>query len=128
MNFGVTQRADGTAELTWEKPTDIRVLLFNSLNIRRGIMINLPNFGLDLSDIKKVTDENVTLIEERIRNAVQWIQDTGKAKSIDVIVEKDNTDFTRINYRVDAVQADGVPVFIEDFVTVGGPADGFTIS
>ena len=127
MDFSIVEGDNGIVEMTWDKPTDISTNIYLSLNIKKGSIFNNPDFGLDLSDIKKVTDNNIDLIKERLEKALQWLIGVGKAKSVIVIVEKDLKDIYRINYKIEAIQADGIPIVISNFKRVGGPADGFSI-
>lgn len=127
MDYSITQGSEGTPELSWSKPTDITTNIYTSLNITKGSLFNMPDFGLDLSDIRKVTANNINLIRTRLETALAWLLDVGKAKSITVIVEKDNRDIHRINYKVEALQADGIPVTVTNFRTVGGADDDFAI-
>lgn len=127
MNFGIDIDSTGVGTMTWEKPTDISTNIYWSLNIDQGRMFNNPGFGLQLDDIKKVTTNNVNLIQQRVESALQWLLNTKRAKSIDVIVERDTTDPNRINWKVTAEQADGFPVVVESFRTIGGPSSGFTV-
>lgn len=119
MDYSIIQGADGNPEFSWDKPTDITTNIYTSLIVRKGALFNMPNFGLDLSDISKVTDNSINKIHSRLHVALQWLIDVGKAKSIDITVERDTTVNNRINYKVEAVQADGIPVTVDSFQTVG---------
>jgi len=115
------QGTNGVAVMTWEKSTDIGNLLYFSVNIQKGLLFNLPNFGLNLSDIKKLTTDKIALIQGRVEKSVQWIQDIGRARSIEVIVEPNTQSIGRVDIQIKAIQADGTPVDINTFRTVGGP-------
>ena len=119
MNFGIEQGVDGVWRMTWERPTDISGLVWLSLNIEQGAFFNSPNFGFKLSDIKKITASNIQLIKTRAELALQWLLDTGKAKAIDVIVERDTQDYNRINWRAEIEQADGLTLTSSGFKTIG---------
>jgi len=127
MDFALQQGANGTTEMSWDKSTDIFNLLWFSVNLPKGSMFNLPDFGLNLSDIKKLTDDKIELIKGRLEKSTQWIIDIGKAKSITVIVEKNTQSIGRVDIFLSAIEADGTPVDVNTFRTVGGPEDGFTI-
>jgi hypothetical protein len=127
MHFSITQGANGNPVMSWDQPEDISTNIYTTLGIKKRSWFLNPSFGLDLSDIKKVTVNNIDLIKSRIIKALQWLLDSGKAKSITVIVEKDLRDTGRINYKVEAIQANGIPVTVSYFRTVGGPDDDFTI-
>lgn len=127
MEYSIIEGANGNPEVSWDKPDNISTLIYTSTQIPKGKLFNMPDFGLDLSDIKKVTVNNINKIKSRIEAALKWLLETGKAKTIKVIVEKDSSDLSRINYKVEAVQADGIPVTVSYFRTVGGADDSFTI-
>lgn len=127
MDYSINQGANGNPEVSWDKPDNITTAIYTSLLIKKGKLFNMPEFGLDLSDIKKVTANNINKIKSRIEKALQWLKETKKAKTINVIVEKDNSDISRINYKIEAIQADGIPVTVSYFRTVGGANDSFTI-
>lgn len=127
MNFGIDIDSTGVGTMTWDKPTNIATNIWWSLNIDQGSMFNNSSFGLKLNDIRKVTDNNVALIKQRIEAATNWLLTTGKASSIDVIVERDTQDRNRINWKVEAVQNDGIPITVTSFRTVGGPSSTFSV-
>lgn len=127
MDFSITEGENGNPEVSWDKPDNITTAIYTSTQIPKGKLFNMPEFGLDLSDIKKVTANNINKIKSRIEKSLQWLKETRKAKSINVIVEKDSSDISRINYKVEAIQADGIPVTVSYFRTVGGADDSFTI-
>lgn len=112
--------------MVWTRPTDISGLVWLSLELENGQFFNMPNFGLKTKDIKKITANNIEMLKQRVKDALQWLLDTGKAKSIDVVVERDSVDYNRINWKVEAVQADGLPIEASGFRTVGGPSSGFS--
>jgi len=127
MDFALEQDANGLVKMSWEKSTNIFNLIWFSLNIPVKFQFNNPNFGIDLSDIKKLTDDKIALIQGRYEKALQWIVDIGKANSMNIDVEKDTNITGRVNIRVVMIQADGTPVPYDTFKAVGGPEDGFTI-
>ena len=122
MDFAIIQGKNGVSEMSWEKSTDIGNLLYFSINIQKRTLFNDPDFGLDLSDLKKVTDSTVDIIKNRIEKAVKWIVDIKRAVYIDVIIEKNLQTIGRIDISVTALQADGTPVELNTFRSVGGAA------
>ena len=122
MDFAIIQGKNGVSEMSWVKSTDIGNLLYFSINIQKGTLFNDPDFGLDLSDLKKVTDSTVDIIKNRIEKAVKWIVDIKRAVYIDVIIEKNLQTIGRIDISVTALQADGTPVELKTFRSVGGAA------
>lgn len=119
MNFALVMGPDGVWRMTWDRPTDISGLVWLSLNIEQGNFFNLPNYGLKTSDIRKVTANNITVLKQRVEQALAWLITTGKAKDLTVIVERDSSDYSRINWKVEITQADGLPLTVTGFRTVG---------
>ena len=127
MNFGIAVDSAGVGTMTWAKPTDIGTNIWWSLNIDQGAVFNNVEFGFKVDDIKKVTAGNIGLLTQRVEKALQWLLNTGKAQSVEVLVERDSLDFNRINWKVTAVQADGFPITVTSFRTIGGPSGGFSV-
>ena len=119
MNFNIVQGSEGIAELDWAKPTDIFTNVFISMNVQKGSLFTDPNFGLDLSDIKKVTDSKVLLIEKRIIAALSWLLEVGKARALKVVVQKNQLVYNRVDIKIEIIQADNVPFTIDSFIIVG---------
>ncbi len=128
MDFSITIDAlDGVPTMSWTKSSDISTNVWYTTNTEKGTFFQNPDFGVKLRDINKVTDNNIDLIKQRLEKAYNWLLTTGKAKQLKVIVEKDSRSVYRVNYKIEIYQADGVPVSISDFVTVGGASDSFTL-
>lgn len=128
MNFKIDINNDGSASMSWDQSDDISTNVWLSLNIEQGQQFNNKKFGLKTSDINKINDFNVNLLRKRIENAISWLVSVGKATSATYIVERDKYDTSRINYQIEITQADGIPITVNNFITVGGPSGGFTIS
>jgi phage gp46-like protein len=58
------------------------------------------------------------VVRERIRRALRWILDLGRATRMDVETGRDARNPARINVRIEAVQADGRQVSYDTFVEV----------
>jgi len=119
MNFKIVQGSDGIAEFDWGQPTDIFPSVFNSLNVKKGSLFTAPNFGLDLSDIRKVTDSKVLLIKKRISTALAWLIEVGKARAVKVAVERNNLTYNRVDVSIEVIQSDSFPITIDTFIIVG---------
>lgn len=127
MNFEISIDSTGRGAMTWDKPSDISTNIWWALNTNTGSLINNPGFGLQIDDIKKVTTNNINLMKQRIESSLQHLLDIGKADAINVIVERDTLDRNRINYKVTAFQADGIPIVVDGFKTIGGPSSSFSV-
>ena len=119
MDFKVLLDADyPTGGLTFTKNTDIRTSIYNSINVKKGSFFQDREFGCDLYLIKKLTAANLLLARQYIQEALKWLLETGRATSIDVIVEKDLSDSNRMNIKVTAKQPDGLILTFEQFQAV----------
>lgn len=127
MDFQIVQGNNGVADIDWVKSDGITNAVYLSIMIQKGTLFNKPNFGLDLSDIKKLTDDKIPLIQGRCEQALKWMVDIGKARSFEVSVLKNTKAIGRVDISARVIKADGTPVDVDTFRTVGGPPDGFTI-
>lgn len=107
----------GHPELTWEQETTILTDMVLSILVPRGAFFHDPNFGLPELP-KKLTPENIPLVRQRFQEALQWLINTGKAKSIDIIAEQDEDWPNRVNIAARAVQSNDQLVTYETFVEV----------
>lgn len=122
MDFSIIQGDNGRLKMSWDKPADITTNIFSSITIKKGSFFSNPDFGLDLSDIRLVTDENINEIKDRFYSALKWLIDSGKAKSVKVEAYKNNNDVTRVDFKLSIVQSkDNQTITITAFKTVGGP-------
>lgn len=119
MNFAIINGAQGTGLMTWEKPQDIRGNVWLSMNIKKGSLFTDKNFGLDLTDIDKITENNIEKIQKRIEQALNWLLVTEKARAISVEIDRDNLNISRLNIRIEVIQSDSVPIVITNFIEVG---------
>ena len=125
MNNKIESGPDGMAVMSWDLSEDISTSIWWSINTPYSTQFNNPDFGLDMSGITNTTEKKRVLFKNRIEKAVKWLLDIGKAKKITVIVEKDLKNIYKFNYKIDAIQADGIPISVIGFQTVGGPSSGF---
>lgn len=93
---------NGFPELSYERDDTIATDIALSLLVRRGAFFADPGFGLPELP-KKLTDQNVALVSDYCRQALQWLKDIGRAKSIEVLAERVRPD--RVSVLVTAVQA-----------------------
>lgn len=133
MNFNVIT-VNGKAVPTYDKATDIRPDVYNALNIRkrsptqRGSWFMFPDFGLDLSNIKVVTNETVALFKQEIEKALAYLIDALKVARLVVTTEVDPQDRNRINARIEIIQLSQIPMLFVAFVCVGGPSPEFSVT
>lgn len=108
----------GLGRMTFEKDDTILNNIYLSLAVSQGSFFQNPEFGsrLHLLQRAKNTDTSSALAEDYCREALQWLLDIGKAKSIDISTERETPD--RLKVLVEATQADERKVNFETFVEV----------
>ncbi|MDP2166777.1 MAG: phage GP46 family protein [Thermodesulfovibrionales bacterium] len=114
MDFRIDMK-DGLPEMTFEKAGNIGNNIFLSLGIQKGSFFQNPEFGSRLHELKKNTARSAALAKDYTLEALKWLKDTGRAKEIEVSVER-KTD--RLEMLVEVTQADGVKISYETFVEV----------
>jgi len=87
-----------------------------SLAIRKGEWWLEPDFGLDLPRKAKNLSLTPELVKAKAQEALKWIQDLGRARSIEVEAKRASGE--RIDMKIVAVQADGRDVTFETFAEV----------
>lgn len=115
-DFGITITGV-SADLSWEPQETILNNVYLSLIIRRGAFFQNPGLGsrLYLLERAKNTERTARLAEEYIREALQWLLDTGRATKVDVQIERGKT---RLRAAVAVTQADGLVVSYERWIEV----------
>lgn len=127
MDYSIKVDNNGIGQMSWDKAEDITTNVWYSTNIEQGSFFQNFDFGLLLRDINKITDSTIDLFKQRLESAVNWLLNIERADKIDIIVEKDQRDINRVNYKIEITPADGFPVTVTGFQTVGGASDDFTL-
>ena len=108
--------------MTFEKATTIMNNIYMSLKVKRGSFFADPLFGsrLHLLQRAKNTHRTAQLAVGYCKEALQWMIDTGKAKSVEVYVQRDRTqDLHRLYLLVKVVPANSdQPVEFSIFIEV----------
>lgn len=125
MNFGIEIQEDGRGRMTWERRQNALVNVYWSVKTPKGSFFADPDFGLDLSDVKKVTPSTVDTIIQRYEQALNWMIDARKARAISVDASIPNGENNRIDVTVEIVEMDGTVMQFATFVEVGGVSGGF---
>jgi phage gp46-like protein len=118
MDFVITQNSTypaGALDLNAKNP-DIMTDIFNSVTVLKGSYFLDRNFGTQY--VRKITDSNILLQRQYLQDALAWIIRVGRAIAIDVLVERDSTDFNRLNFKVTARQPNGLIVTYTSFKRV----------
>lgn len=125
MDFLIDIATDSSAAgaMTYEQATDGNLMnnIYLSLVIKRGAWFQNPNFGsrLHLLQRAKNTEQTAALAEEYCKEALQWLIDTGRARNIDVIAQRDRSqDLHRLLLQVTVTATTGEPVTFTTFVEV----------
>lgn len=118
MDFAIVIN-NGLAGQTFDQAGDIFNNIFLSLTVKKGAWWHDPAFGLKDRGRMKNTEKNARLVQQDCKDALQWLIDAGRAKTVDVAVERDRTqDLGRLKILVQAIQADGRLVTFETFKEV----------
>jgi len=120
MDFAI-ETAQGHGIMTFHPAENIMNNIYLSLMIPKGSCFWNPEFGSRLHELKrsKDTERTAELARQYCKEALQWIVDTGRAKSIEVTAERDrNVSSNRLKIHVQAVQADGREVSFDVFQEV----------
>lgn len=124
MDFQIQlEQGTNTGSLVFAKNSDIRTSMFLSLNINKGDFFQNRNFGCNLYKIKKITPQNIALAQQYIQESLQWLIQTGRATTIDVVVEQDSMSPGQLDIKVSATQPNGLIIkYVTKYFAVGGPA------
>lgn len=102
--------------MTWGECTTLANNVFLSLAVERGSFFHRPGFGLRKRGRMKNTAATAALIRHDYLDALQWLIDLGRAKSVKVAAERDRTvDLHRLKISIEVEQADGRVLTFETF-------------
>ena len=115
MGYKYSLDTNGNPVMSYDAdPTIATDLLFSAL-VKQGSFFFNPDFGLRELP-KKNTAQNIALIGDSYKESAKWLIAAGRAKSIDVLAEPDESDRSRVDVQMKAVQANDKPVEFETFV------------
>ena len=107
MDYAITLQ-DGLASMSFDPPAGIFNNVYLSLTVPRGSFFHNTSFGLRQRGRLKNTPATAALIRQDYLEALQWLINTGRAKSIAVEVQqKPQQDLFRLALLVTVTQADG---------------------
>ncbi len=120
MDFRIDiEQGTGMGAMTFNKADNIMNNIYLSLMVEKGSFFQNPDFGFNRPKREKNTEKTAALFEERARQALQWMLETGRAIKIDVSSERDRLqDLNRLKLLIEVTQADGQKVPYETFVEV----------
>ena len=116
MGYKITL-VNGKPERTYDQDETIATDIALSLLVEQGSWFFDRTFGRRKRN-KKNTAQSIGELVQDCNQALKWLLDTGKAKSIDVIAEPDVNDRTRANVMVTAGQANDKIVTFQTFISV----------
>ena len=120
MNYDIEIDEKGRGRLTWNKKSSNLVNVYLSVKTPKGFLTTDPEFGLDISDIKKVTENTIDTLKQRFEKALEWMISARKARSVDVEVSLLQNRSDGVKIKVTIVELSGVKMQFVDFVQVGG--------
>lgn len=110
---------DSGADLSFSKASDINNNIYLSLAIIRGTWWFNPEFGMRDTRRLKNTEQTARLVAEWIKEALQWLLDSGRASTIAVTMQRDpRQDPHRLRALIEVTQANGQQLTFEKFVEV----------
>lgn len=116
MDYTITVEDGGVVgRMNWDESESILNNIYLSLKVRRGSFFHNPGFGLLNRGRLKNTEATAALVRHDHQEALQWLIDTGKARSIEVFAERDPHNLYRLKMLIEAVQADGNKVSFATF-------------
>ena len=123
MDFAITiNNQTGIGQMTYTEAATLMNNIYLSLKTQKGSFFADPSFGsrLYLLRREKNTDMTMRLAIDYCREALQWMIDTGKAKSVDVYAQRDRMqDINRLKLLIEATPVSGAdPVPFETFIEV----------
>lgn len=120
MDFMI-ETSGGQGEMTFEPAENVLNNIYLSLAIPRGALFCAPAFGSRLHVLARAknTPQSAALAKDYCLEALQWLIDCGRVKSIDVTIERDpDDDPHRLKAHIQAVQADQTVVTFDTFQEV----------
>ena len=123
MDFAITiNNQNGTAEMTYDKATTLENNIYLSLTVQRGSFFANTSFGsrLHLLQRGKNTNRTMRLAIDYAKEALQWMIDTGKARTVEVWAERDRIqDIHRLKLLVEVIPVNSdQPVAFSIFIEV----------
>lgn len=118
MDFQLISGDLAALDMTFNPSNSILNNIIISVAIKKGTWWHDTSFGLLNRPRLKNTAANANLIRGDYEQALQWLLDAGRAKSITVTVSRDSNDRYRLNILISAVQADGQTVTYDTFKEV----------
>ncbi|MDR3631551.1 MAG: phage GP46 family protein [Desulfocapsaceae bacterium] len=107
MDFSITMQ-DGLPQMSFDPANDLFNNVYLSVTVVKGAFFHNPGFGLRSRGRLKNTAATAALIRQDYLDALQWLIDIGRAKSVEVAVERDRLqDLSRLKLLVTVTPADG---------------------
>lgn len=119
MDYAISIQENGQDVMTFGEARDLSNNIYLSLTVKKGSFFHNPEFGLRQRPRMKNTEATAALIRHDYKEALQWLVDTGRAKSVTVSSERDRQqDLSRLKLLTEVVQADGRTVTFTTFKEV----------
>ena len=80
-----------TPDIEFELEDSTKSNIFFSLNTMRNSAFWKFEFGSRVFEIKKITEQNLRLVEQRAKEALRWMVDIGKVSKFDITATGDKT-------------------------------------
>ncbi len=91
MDHYIKTDSTGHLQMTFGISEGLRSNFYLSLHIKKGTWFHDPNFGSLLHEIKTLTESDLNLAKSYAFDALKWMIDIGKLKSINVETSVDQS-------------------------------------
>lgn len=117
MDYSITS-SNGQLVMDWDKSQSCLSNIIVAMSINKGAFFQNQQIGNELFRIRKLTNDTVNIAKQYIEDACRPILQAGRASEIDVTVERDLQDTSRLNYKIRARQPDGLIITYTDYKQV----------
>ena len=117
MDFQIAV-VENKPELLFDKNENIQTNLWVLMNIDKGSFFQDLTLGNELFKIKKITPHTLAQAKQMVQDCLKTLITSGRATSIDVLVEQDSQNMNQMNIKVQAKQPDGLIITYSTFKSV----------
>jgi phage gp46-like protein len=111
MDFALTIDDQANAHMTFNETTSLMNNIYLSLQVWRGSFFAGPLFGSRLHLLKRAknTDQTAQRAAGYAKEALQWMIDEGRAKSVEVFTRRNASANGRMDLLIEVTPANGAP-------------------
>lgn len=119
MDFSLIPNDVSGVDMTFDPASGLLNNVYLSVTIEQGSWWAAPAFGRKRRERLKNTAETARLLQSDFEAALQWLLDSGRARSIVVTVSRDPARWPHQQLvLIEVIASDGTPLNFERFVEV----------